>query len=76
MSAMTDAIENFSALIISRHSLTDVLAELLALRDDFTVYDAAYVVLASALNAPLVTADAKLLEAERLGVRVQLVSDS
>jgi predicted nucleic acid-binding protein len=72
-SAMTDAIENFSALIIYRHSLTDVLAEVLALRDNFTVYDAAYVVLASALDAPLVTRDAKLLEAERLGVDVRLL---
>jgi len=44
------------------------------LRHNFTVYDAAYVVLAEALEAPLVTADAKLEEARRLGIDVQVIA--
>jgi predicted nucleic acid-binding protein len=44
----------------------------LALRDNFTVYDAAYVVLAQQLQSPLVTRDAKLADARRIGVVVEL----
>jgi predicted nucleic acid-binding protein len=44
-----------------------------ALRDNFTVHDAAYVVLAQALDAPLVTADITMQEAQRLGVEVRVV---
>ena len=53
--------------------MTSGLASMLALRENFTVYDAAYIVLALALDAPLVTADAKHLEAGRLGLDVRLV---
>lgn len=66
------AIEDFVALDIERHTMTALLPDILALRHNFTVYDAAYVVLALALPAPLVTADAKLLEAQRVGVDVHL----
>jgi len=69
-----EAVMDFAALTIHRHSLTDVLSKLLRLRDNFTVYDAAYLVLALALDAPLLTADVKLLEAGRLGVHVRLIS--
>jgi predicted nucleic acid-binding protein len=37
------------------------------------VYDAAYVVLAQALDLPLITADATLTEARRLGVNVRVL---
>lgn len=50
-----------------------MMRHVLDLRDTFTVYDAAYVVLAQALEAPLITADAKLTEARRLGVEVRVV---
>lgn len=70
---LDQAVEDFLSLTIHRYSLTDVLSELLNLRDNFTVHDAAYVVLASALDARLLTADAKLLAAEGLGVDVRLV---
>lgn len=48
--------------------------ELLDLPADYTVYDAAYVVLAQALAAPLVTADAKLLEARKVGVDARILA--
>ncbi len=53
-----------------------MMGPVLAIRGNFTVYDAAYVVLARALEAPLVTVDVKLLEARRLGVEVRVLSDS
>jgi predicted nucleic acid-binding protein len=37
-----------------------LLARCWELRDNFTVYDAAYVALAEVLDAPLVTADSRL----------------
>jgi len=70
---LDQAIEDFSALRIRRHQMTDLLGRVLDLRDNFTVYDATYVILAQALQAPLVTADAKLEEARRVGVEVRVL---
>jgi predicted nucleic acid-binding protein len=67
-----EAIEDFSALLLERHEMTSLLGHMLALRDNFTVYDAAYIVLAQALDAPLVTFDLKMQEAERLGITVRV----
>ena len=53
--------------------MTDMLGYMLELRDNFTVYDAAYLVLADALQVPLLTADEKLAEARRLGIDVRMV---
>lgn len=67
-----DAVEDFADLRIERHNMTEALGEVLDLRNNFTAYDAAYVVLARALGVPLVTVDSKMREAERLGTHVQL----
>jgi predicted nucleic acid-binding protein len=67
------AVEDFTALRITRYPMTQQLAYILDLRENFTPYDASYVVLARALEAPLVTADAKLTEAGKLGVEVRLL---
>ena len=64
------AVADFAAFRIERHHMTSLLGPMLDLREDFTVYDAAYLVLAQALQAPVVTADAKLQEATRLGITV------
>lgn len=71
---LISATEDFGALHIERYPLARMMRGVLGLRENFTVYDAAYVVLAQALEAPLVTADAKLAEARRLGVEVQVLS--
>jgi len=70
---LDEAIEDFSGLRIERHHMTDLLAHILDLRDNFTVYDATYVILAQALEAPLVTADTKMNEAKRFGVDVRVL---
>jgi predicted nucleic acid-binding protein len=71
---LAEAVEDFGALSIERYPLGNMLGSVLGIAAHFTVYDAAYVVLAQALGAPLVTADAKLGEARRLGVDVRVFS--
>jgi predicted nucleic acid-binding protein len=68
-----DAVDDFSALTIERYPLSLMIRDVLDLLHDFTVCDAAYVVLAKALDAPLVTADAKLSGARRLGVDLRVL---
>jgi predicted nucleic acid-binding protein len=71
---LDEAVEDFSALSIERHQMTELLVHVLDLRDNVTAYDAAYVVLAQALEAPLLTADSKLLRgAGRVGVEVRVL---
>lgn len=70
---LDEALEDFTALRIERHQMTHALGRVLDLRDNLTVYDAAYVVLAQALDAPLVTFDAKMTEARRLSVDVRIL---
>jgi predicted nucleic acid-binding protein len=70
---LDEAVEDYTAFRVERHQLTDLLGHMLDLRDNFTVYDAAYLVLAQALEAPLVSADGKLGEAARLGIEVRFV---
>ncbi len=67
-----EAVEDFTAFRIERHQMTDLLGHMLDLRDNFTVYDAAYLVLAQALEAPVITSDAKMNEATRLGIDVRI----
>jgi len=69
---LEEAVADFAAFRIERHHMTGLLGHMLELRDNFTVHDAAYLVLAKALEAPVVSADAKLKEATRLGIRVQV----
>jgi predicted nucleic acid-binding protein len=69
---LDEAVEDFIAFRIERHPMTDLLGHMLDLRDIFTVDDAAYLVLAQALDSPVVSADAKLREATRLGVEVRV----
>lgn len=70
---LEDATDDFNAFHISRYPLATMMRGVLDLRDNFTVYDAAYVVLAQALEVPLVTADMKLVEARKVGVEVQVL---
>jgi predicted nucleic acid-binding protein len=70
---LDEAVEDFTAFRIERHPMTGMLGHMLDLQDNFTVCDAAYLVLAQALEAPIVSADAKLKEATRLGIDVRVL---
>jgi len=67
-----EARADFANLRWSRYSHAAFLDRMWELKDDLTAYDAAYVALAEALSAPLVTTDARLARAPgiRAGVEV------
>ncbi len=70
---LADAVSDFSSLHVDRYPVSTMMRSVLDLRENFTVYDAAYIVLAQALEAPLVTADAKLVGSRKLGVDVRVL---
>jgi predicted nucleic acid-binding protein len=55
-----DALADLSLFDLQRYSHADLLLRAWALRDNFTAYDAMYVALAEALDAPLLTCDVPL----------------
>lgn len=71
-----EALETFLALPITRYPTSQLLERAWELRHNFTAYDAAYVALAEALEAPLATADGRLARAarSRAGLEVILLS--
>lgn len=68
-----EALDDLAALGLRRFPHTRLLPEIWQLRHNLTAYDAAYVALAGALEAPLVTRDRRLAAAAGPGVRVEVV---
>ena len=67
------ALGDLSALDLERHSHEPLLDRVWALRENLTAYDAVYVALAEALDAPLLTCDGRLARAPGMAHRVELV---
>jgi predicted nucleic acid-binding protein len=67
------AVEDLGKLVIERHSHESLLARIWQLRDSLTSYDAAYVSLAEALQAPLLTCDGKLAGAHGHSATIELI---
>ncbi|MEX2662336.1 MAG: type II toxin-antitoxin system VapC family toxin [Vicinamibacterales bacterium] len=65
-----EAIADLADLDLHRHSHLDLLIRAWTLRENITAYDAMYVALAEALDAPIVTCDAPLGKAP--GHRAQI----
>ena len=57
---LTETLHRYRSLLIRRFEHLPLLPRIWALRHNLTAYDAAYVALAEATGAPLVTADRKL----------------
>lgn len=56
-----EARENYFGLTVTRHELYPFADRIWELRHQYTSYDATYLALAEALDAPLFTCDAKLV---------------
>jgi predicted nucleic acid-binding protein len=68
-----EAIADLSDLELHRHAHLDVLIRAWQLRENITVYDAMYVVLAEALDATVITCDVPLAKAPGHRARVEAV---
>jgi predicted nucleic acid-binding protein len=68
-----NALANFSEFPIRRYPHGLLLSRIWELRDNLTAYDAAYVALAEALNAPLLTRDQRLATAASHRARIELL---
>ena len=58
-----EALLDYLDLPLTRHGHQALLPRILALRANFTAYDASYVALAERLEAPILTADRRLARA-------------
>jgi predicted nucleic acid-binding protein len=67
------ALSVFAELSLHRHSHHVLLPRVWELRNNLTAYDAVYVALAEALDAPLVTRDRRLGNAAGHRARIELV---
>lgn len=68
-----EALADFNSLGIERHGHQDLIPRLWQLRDALSAYDASYIALAEALDAPLLTCDGKLARAHGHHARVTTV---
>lgn len=68
-----EALANLAELRLQRHAHTSLLPRIWALRHNLTAYDATYVALAEALDAPLLTRDGRLAAAAGHQARVEVV---
>jgi predicted nucleic acid-binding protein len=68
-----EALDDLQSLRLVYHDHTGFLGRVWSMRQNLTAYDALYVALAEALDAPLVTTDRKLGGAPVSGVRVLLI---
>ncbi len=69
----SEALENLAALPLARYSHEPFLPRIWELRHNVTAYDAAYIALAEALDAPLVTLDAALASSRNHHAVVELL---
>ena len=67
------ALEDLNDLPLNRYPHDVFLFRIWALRRNLTAYDAAYVALAEALDAPLITRDAALARASGHGARIEII---
>lgn len=71
----TEALADLADLAALRWDHEPLLTRVWELRENVTAYDAVYVALAEALDAPLVTSDARLARAPGLGCQVEVLVD-
>jgi predicted nucleic acid-binding protein len=68
-----EAIADLADLDLHRHAHLDLLTRAWKLRDNISAYDAMYVALAEAIDAPLVTCDSGLAKAPGHSARIEVI---
>ena len=68
------ALDDLADLDLERHPHDVLLPAVWRLRSNMTAYDGVYVALAEALDAPLMTLDARLASAPGHGARIDVIS--
>jgi predicted nucleic acid-binding protein len=68
------ALEDLGDLPLTRYPHHPLLGRIWDLRNNLTAYDAAYVALSEALDAPLLTCDRKMASAAGLYAKVEVVA--
>lgn len=68
-----ELLRRFATIPLERFAHRDLMARIWELRDRLSAYDASYVALAEQLDADLLTADARLANAQGLRARIVLV---
>jgi predicted nucleic acid-binding protein len=68
-----EAIADLTDFDLHRHPHLDLLGRVWKLRDNLTAYDAVYVALAEAIDAPMVTCDGPLAKASGYRARVEVI---
>lgn len=69
-----EALDDFRDLPIERFAHSSFVPEIWRLRDSISAYDAAYVALADAYSAVLITCDARLAGATGHSAKIELIS--
>jgi predicted nucleic acid-binding protein len=69
-----EAIADLADFDLHRHSHVDLLTRAWKLRENIAAYDAVYVALAEALEAPIVTCDAPLAKAPGHRARIEVIA--
>jgi len=69
-----EAIADLVDFDLHRHAHMDLLGRVWRLRDTITAYDAAYVALAEAIGAPVVTCDGPLRDAVGHRVAIEVIA--
>jgi predicted nucleic acid-binding protein len=68
----TEAITDLGNISFARYPHTPLIGRIWELKENLTAYDAAYVALAEALDAPLITMDAGLAQASGIRAAVEV----
>jgi predicted nucleic acid-binding protein len=69
------AFEDLSAIVVERHEHRPLVPRIRQLRDSLSAYDGAYIALAEALDAPLLTCDGKLAGARGHQATIEWVAN-
>ncbi|MDE3154875.1 MAG: type II toxin-antitoxin system VapC family toxin [Acidobacteriota bacterium] len=73
-SRAVEAIADLTDFDLQRHAHLDLLGRAWMLRDNITAYDAMYVALAEAIDAPIVTCDAPLAKSAGHRARIEAIA--